>query len=113
MNQNYKKFKDKFSEEGQKEFYSKIESMKNHLENVSNFEIKNNIEKNISSIVSSYEKMKKYYFECLEHEKKIKEKTMLGEKLGFELFNKKMEYLKKTGFMHGGEFDKKFGLSNN
>jgi hypothetical protein len=113
MNQNYKKFEDKFSEEGQKEFYSKIESMKNHLKKISDFETKKNIEKNISNLISSYEKTKKYYFDCIEYEKKIKKLKEKNKNLVKKIFEEKIKYLEKTGFMHIDEFDKKFGLSKN
>ncbi|HKL23146.1 MAG TPA: hypothetical protein VJ895_00165 [Candidatus Nanoarchaeia archaeon] len=109
----YKKFEDKFSEQGQKEFYSKMKKMKNHLENISNSETKKNIEKNISEIISSYENMKTYYFECLEHDKKIEELKEKNRDLAQKIFNGKIQYLKKTGFMYRDGFDEKFGLSNN
>jgi hypothetical protein len=56
MNQFYKKFEHQFSEDGELEFYAKIEKMKNELKFI-NANAKENVQKNIENMVNSYEKI--------------------------------------------------------
>jgi hypothetical protein len=57
--------------------------------------------------------MKKYYARCVESENKIKKSNSLNKKLSIEIFNQKMKFIQKSGFMYRDDFDKEFGLSNN
>ncbi len=113
MNEFYKKFKDKFTEDGEIEFYLKIERMKKDAKNVSSPAIKKSLEENISSMISSYENMKKYYNQCLEYEEKIKMERKKSKELAPKIFKAKMDFIKNKGYMFKSESDEKFGLSKN
>ena len=113
MDENYKKFAEFYSVEGQKKFYSKIKKMRKDLEGIANIEIKKSIQENIEKQIKSYERGKINYLDCVISEKKIKESNNLNKKLGIELFNKKIKFLEKAGFMYRDSSDDKFQLPKN